>query len=90
MDPNTIREAFQHYVLVGCGIGFLTMSVGGIVYGMARLPGRVGKSARKYGWGAVALFFGAAAWATVNAYPTREEKDEYEQEQQRQIGRAHV
>ena len=85
MDPNTIREAFQNYVLVGCGIGFLTMSVGGIVYGMARLPGRVGKSARKYGWGAVALFFGAAAWATVNAYPTREEKDEYEQEQQRQM-----
>ena len=75
MDPNTIREAFQNYVLVGCGIGFLTMSVGGIVYGMARLPGRVGKSARTYGWGAVALFFGAAAWATVNAYPTREEKD---------------
>ena len=83
MDPDTIREAFQHYVLVGCGIGLLTMAVGGIVYGLSQMPNRIRKNARKYGWGAVVFFFGAAAWATVNAYPTREEKAQYEQERRR-------
>ena len=45
MDANTIRDAFQHVVLVGCGVGLLTMSVGGIVYGLSRMPGRIGKGA---------------------------------------------
>lgn len=45
MDVNTIRDAFQHVVLVGCGVGLLTMSVGGIVYGLSRMPGRIGKGA---------------------------------------------
>ena len=82
MDANTIRDAFQHVVLVGCGVGLSGLAIVSLAMWARRTPRRICVLAKRFGWGTVAMLFSLGVWATINGYPTQEDKDDYNSQQQ--------
>ncbi|MGN0877798.1 MAG: thrombospondin type 3 repeat-containing protein, partial [Kiritimatiellia bacterium] len=82
MDANTIRDAYQHVVLVGCVVGLWGLAIVSLAMWARRAPKRVGVLAKRFGWGTVAMLFSLGVWATINGYPTQEDKDDHNSQQQ--------
>ena len=82
MDASTIRDAFQHVVLVGCGVGLSGLAIVSLAMWARRTPRRICVLAKRFGWGTVAMLFSLGVWATINGYPTQEDKDDYNSQQQ--------
>ena len=89
MDANTIRDVYQHVVLVGCGVGLAGLAIVSLAMWARRAPRRICVLAKRFGWGTVAMLFSLGVWATVNGYPTQEDKDDYNTQQQ-QMSQANV
>ena len=82
MDANTIRDVYQHVVLVGCVVGLSGLAIVSLAMWARRAPRRICVLAKRFGWGTVAMLFSLGVWATVNGYPTQEDKDDYNNQQQ--------
>ncbi|MGN0851969.1 MAG: hypothetical protein ACI4Q3_01175, partial [Kiritimatiellia bacterium] len=82
MDVSTIREVFDRIVLWGCAGAFMALGLGCAGVWLSRMPLRVRKAAKRFGWPTVFALGSMMAFATIEGTPANEDKRRWQQQQQ--------
>lgn len=76
MDVNTIKAAWDHYLLVGSGVASIGFSVFATGYMLVCAYRRMCAMAKRIGWASVVVLLSFFVWATITGTPTQEDKED--------------